>query len=410
MLPPPDEFAAIDPGFARPLHRRRRTRWSAGAWLALCAVTMLGWSSATAIAARTTPAKNPAAGAAATRPSAAPGDYGKRADVDAFIDSLVSGDGFLRSDLVALFGQVQRQTRVIDAMSRPLVQPPKWFEYSPQFLSEERIDGGVQFWKANQSLLVRVEAEYGIPAEVIVAIIGVETFYGRNTGGYRVIDALSTLAFDYPRRSEFFTRELRQFLLLSRELGVSPLAPRGSFAGAMGIAQFMPGSYRAYGVDYDRDQRVDLWRSPADVVGSIANYLARHDWAPGKPVLEPMTIRPESVDLVVRKLDGGISERRPLEAWRRDGVEGEPSLEATGDDLVGVVLLERAEGPSYWLAFNNFYVITRYNRSRLYAAAVWELARAIRARRVAEASVPTSSQTPRAVLSSAPSPSFAPGR
>jgi len=217
-----------------------------------------------------------------------------------------------------------------------------------------------------------------------VAIIGVETFYGRNVGNYRVIDALTTLAFDYPRRTAFFRGELRDFLLLARDERISPLAPKGSFAGAIGVPQFMPGSIRRYAVDYDGDGRVDLWRSGDDAIGSVANYLARHDWLRGQPIWSKAMIAPSQRDAAFRRLDGGISERRPLAAWNDDGVAAQRLPDPMSAEPVGLLALEEApagdgDATSLWIAFPNFYVITRYNKSRLYAAAVTSLAEALRA-------------------------------
>ena len=268
-------------------------------------------------------------------------------------------------------------------MQRPLLEPPKWYDYAPSFLSPARIDGGVAYWNAHADDLARAEERFGVPAEIVVAIIGVETFYGRNTGKHRALDALATLAFDYPRRAAFFRGELKAFLLLARDQHVAPTEIRGSFAGALGVPQFMPGSYREFAVDFDGDGRIDLWDSPADIVGSVASYLARHDWQRGQPVLLPAAIADDSRDAADRKLDGGISERRTLEAWAIDGVAAAAAPPDLAPDPVGLLLLEErdAEGvevASYWIACQNFYVLTRYNRSRLYAAAVHELALAIR--------------------------------
>jgi membrane-bound lytic murein transglycosylase B len=315
-----------------------------------------------------------------------PHAYAQRADVRAFIDELAAEPGFVRSDLRHWFAAARFQPKIVAAMQRPIVEPPKWFEYSPQFLTPERIDGGVAYFRAHRDELERAEREYGVPAEIIVGIIGVETFYGRNLGGYRVFDALTTLAFDYPRRAAFFKGELKEFLRLARDERFSPLAPRGSFAGAMGVPQFMPGSYRRYAIDFDGDGHVDLWNSGADVVGSVAHYLARHDWQPGQPVLLPAIIDPDQRDAVHARLDGGISERRSLDAWDADGVTVYALPEELPVEPVGLVLLEAApidgnEAATYWIACPNFYVITRYNRSRLYAAAVWYLAEAVKAAR-----------------------------
>ena len=305
-----------------------------------------------------------------------PAPYDRRPETRAFIDMLASEDGFDRGELVQLFAQARYLSKVVAAMSRPVLAPPKWYEYAPQFLNPERIDAGLDFWRANAATLDRAQAEFGIPPEVIVAIIGVETYYGRQLGGYRVFDALTTLAFDYPRRGDFFRAELEQFLLLTRAAGVSPLAPIGSYAGASGLPQFMPGSMRAYALDYDHDGRIDLSGDAADAIGSVANFLARHDWQPGGPVLVPARVDPAAADIVARTADGGIGERRPLTAWARDGVAA--ALPAhPGSDPVGLLMLEEADGPSYWLTFGNWYVLTRYNRSRLYATAVWQLAQAL---------------------------------
>ena len=309
--------------------------------------------------------------------------YAQRPDVRAFIDELVTERGFDRRELSQSFAAARFQPKIVAAMDRPIVEPPKWYEYGPSFLKPERIDGGVAFWKRNAAELARAEAEYGVPAEIIVAIIGVETFYGRNLGSFRVLDALTTLAFDYPRRATFFRGELKEFLRLTREQGISPLVPKGSFAGAMGIPQFMPGSYRRFAVDFDDDGHTDLWGSPPDVIGSVANFLARHDWEPGQPVVLPAAIDDGERDAVLRKLDGGISERRTLEAWESDGVTADALPSQRPVNPVGLLLLEEApvagaERAGYFIACANFFVITRYNRSRLYAAAVWSLAEAVR--------------------------------
>ncbi len=302
-----------------------------------------------------------------------------RPEVQAFIAELAATDGFDAAALLRVFAQVRTQPKVVAAMSRPLVAPPKWHEYFPQFLSPSRVEGGVAFWRDNAAALARAQTEFGVPAEVIVAIIGVETFYGRNTGSYRVIDALSTLAFDYPRRAEYFRGELKQFLRLAREQGISPLEPQGSFAGAIGLPQFMPGSIRAYAVDFDGDGRIDLAGDVVDAIGSVGNYLARHGWQPGQPVMQVVAPDPETQDRISRLLDGGMTERRGLAAWVRDGVVGFEIPDDLAPDPAGMVLLELPADSSYWLVYNNWYVLTRYNRSRLYASAVWQLAQAVSA-------------------------------
>jgi len=307
--------------------------------------------------------------------------YGPRDDVRAFAAEVSAETGLDRRNVERWLAAARFQPQIVTLMSKPIVEPPKWFEYAPPFLSAARVAGGVAWWRANEDALDRAEATWGVPPEIVAAIVGIETNYGRVTGSFRVIDALATLAFDYPRRATFFRGELKEFLLLSREQGFTPLVPKGSFAGAMGVPQFMPGSFRRYAVDFDGDARVDLWGSAADVVGSVANYLARHDWQPGGPTIVPAAIADEHRDAVLRRLDGGTSERRPLEAWAADGV-GPATLVEPVDEPVGLLMLEESStDASYWIAYPNFYVITRYNRSRLYASAVISLAEAIRAAR-----------------------------
>lgn len=308
--------------------------------------------------------------------------YADRDDVRTFIAEMSAQHGFDARELERWLASARFQPKIVELMSRPILEPPKWFEYAPQFLAQARVDAGVAFWNAHAPILARAEGETGVPAEVIVSIIGVETFYGRHTGSHRVIDALATLAFDYPRRAAFFRGELKEFLLLSREQGFSPLAPKGSFAGAMGLPQFMPGSYRRYAVDFDRTGRADLFDSAEDAIGSVANYLARHDWQRGQPVLLPARIATEQRDSIVRRLDGGLSERRLASMWAADGVTPVAWPGVVGPEPLGLLLLEESGSESsYWIACHNFYVITRYNRSRLYATAVWQLAQAIRAAR-----------------------------
>lgn len=314
-----------------------------------------------------------------------PAGYAARDDVRAFVDQMANEHGFDRAELLRTFARARYQRAIVVAMDRPLLEPPKWYAYARPFLAPERVAAGIAYWSAHSDDLARAEARFGVPAEIIVAILGIETFYGQYAGNYRVFDVLATLAFDYPRRAAFFRGELKQFLLLTRELRMAPLAAKGSFAGAMGVPQFMPGSYRTYAVDFDGSGHPDLWRSPADIVGSVANYLARHDWQPGRPVLRMAAIADAAQDTVLRRLDGGLSERRTADAWAADGVTAVDTAVETADDPVGLLLLEEmrdgVEGASYSIAFNNFYVLTRYNRSRLYAAAVYELAQAIKAAR-----------------------------
>ena len=323
--------------------------------------------------------------AAAAKPKAKPqaSDYAHRSDVRAFAREVAEESGLATRDVERWLAAAKFQPRIVALMDRPLLEPPKWFAYAPPFLSQDRIDAGARFWRDNEASLARAEEIFGVPPQIIVAIIGVETFFGRNTGGFRVIDALATLAFDYPRRAPFFRGELKEYVMLARDQGFSPLEAKGSFAGAMGMPQFMPGSYRRFAVDFDGDGHSDLWRSNADVIGSIGNYLMRHDWQRGEPVLAPAAVTAEARDGVLRRLDGGISERRPLAAWQLDGVTLRDGGQEQRSDPAGLLLLEEgSEGSvSLWIAYPNFYVITRYNKSRLYAAAVWALSERIKSAR-----------------------------
>ena len=285
-------------------------------------------------------------------------------------------------EIMLLLHDARFKQSIVDAISRPAEAKP-WFEYRPIFVTDKRIRGGVEFWRENADLISQAAEEYGVDPQVIVAIIGVETFYGGNTGGYRVLDALTTLSFYYPDtgndRSDFFSRELTQFLLLGNEEDLPLREVTGSYAGAMGLGQFMPSSYRVYAVDMDGDDRRDLWSSMPDVIGSVANYLHRHGWEAGEPVAVPATVSPDADLSLVAKRD--FTARTSIEELAAAGFStGAPVGGAAGGSaLATVVRLEEQEGDSYWITFGNFYVITRYNRSPLYAMAVFELSEAIRA-------------------------------
>jgi len=299
--------------------------------------------------------------------------YGERAEVQAYIGDLVQRHGFAEKELQALFSKVQRVDGVMQLMSPP--ERPPWEQYRSIFITEPRIEGGVAFWKANRRLLARAEKEYGVPAQYIVAIIGVETFYGKNMGRWRVIDALSTLAFDYPSRAPFFRSELEQYLLLARERGLDVFSLRGSYAGAIGIPQFMPGSLRRYGVDFDGDGAVDLRRSNADAIGSVGNFLKSHGWRAGEPVIYRAKVVSEEAKKYV---DGSVTPKYPLKELLGAGLELEPAPESS--DALGVLV---ALGDEHRVGLQNFWVITRYNRSAFYATVVSDLAAALAERQSA---------------------------
>ena len=265
---------------------------------------------------------------------------------------------------------------IVDAISRPAEAKP-WYDYRPIFITDKRIKGGIEFWKENEKLIAQASEQFGVDPQFIVAIIGVETLYGRITGSYRVLDALTTLSFYYPDtgndRSAFFSSELMNFFILGDEERISLDDVTGSYAGAMGLGQFMPSSYREYAVDLDGDGRRDLWSSMADIIGSVANYLHRHGWEPGQPVTYPAIVS-ENADMnLVTKRD--FKPKKSVTEIAGGGFKlAEP---VSGDALAAVAGLEEEDGYHYWLTFKNFYVITRYNRSPLYAMAVFELSEAI---------------------------------
>ncbi|WP_439859822.1 lytic murein transglycosylase B [Pseudomonas sp. MBLB4136] len=296
-------------------------------------------------------------------------EYENSPQVAEFVAEMTRDYGFAGEQLLELFAQVERKQAILDAISRPAEKVKPWSAYRPIFITEARVARGVEFWKQHQAALTRAEQEYGVPPQVIVAIIGVETFYGGNTGSYRVADALSTLAFDYPPRAPFFRKELREFLMLAREEQVDPLGVKGSYAGAMGLPQFMPSSFRAYAVDFDGDGRINIWSNPVDAIGSVASYFKRHGWQPGEPVASAARVEGEQVE---QGLSPGLDPLHNVGELRRLGWT---SADALDDELpVTAFRLDGAEGPEYWLGLPNFFVITRYNRSVMYAMAVNQLA------------------------------------
>ena len=277
-------------------------------------------------------------------------------------------DGAWARDLLAA---AERKQSILDAIARPAEKTKPWHEYRDIFLTQRRVDSGVKFAKAHQETLAKVAARTGVPPEMIVAIIGVETFYGRITGNYRVIDALATLAFDYPKRAPFFRRELVNFLVLASQSGKDPLSLKGSYAGAMGYGQFMPSSYLSYAVDFDGDGIRDIWDNPDDAIYSVANYFLAHGWQPGAPVV----VRADANTPDEALFDGQLKPRRTVGELVTAGLA--PTEPLYTDLPVTPLRLEGEQGPEYWLGLDNFYVITRYNHSAMYALAAWQLSEAI---------------------------------
>jgi len=298
----------------------------------------------------------------------------RRPDVQAFIGELVQNDGFKQSYVETVFGGIESKQSILDAMSRPAEKVKPWFEYRDIFLTPRRISAGVDFFREHEARLRQISSSTGVPAEIIAAILGVETFYGTRTGSYRAVDALATLAFDYPPRSAFFRSELRQLFLLARDeqLDISTLT--GSYAGALGPPQFIPSSYRNYSVDGSGDSRRDLLQNWDDIMASIANYFVKHNWQPGQPIATRAEFARDAVlptgptELVLKDTVGSLA---------RQGVQFTTDLPATAPAIL--VTLKGEDGDEYWVGFQNYYAITRYNRSTMYALAVFQLSEAIAA-------------------------------
>ncbi len=337
------------------------------------------------------PSAKSAAKSAIRKVAATPDDLGEFAnftqwkEVSEFIDQMIDQHGFERAELEAIF----RKTRYVDTTIQlikpaPPGRPKNWHAYRERFVEPVRINAGVAFWNANAEALARAEEQYGVPAEIIVGIIGVETIYGRNTGNFRVLDALTTLSFDYPdtpnrvSRMKFFRGELENTLLFARESGIDPFTLLGSYAGAIGWPQFMPGSIRKYAVDFDGDGRIDLRNSPVDAIGSVAHFLAEHGWQRGEPIVFPATVSNaesgRSWDIFIGQ---GLEAKFKLDELKAAGVA--PGVEPPADMQFGLVDLQNGGEPTeYWLGAANFYAITRYNRSFFYAMSVVDLGRAVR--------------------------------
>jgi membrane-bound lytic murein transglycosylase B len=285
-----------------------------------------------------------------------------------FINEMVAKHQFKREELVKVFEEAQYRQDVIDAINMPATMKP-WLDYRATFIDQKRIDGGINFWRKHVKSLAHASKLYGVPQEIIVAIIGVETMYGKNAGNFRTLDALTTLAFSYPRRAEFFRNELEQYLLLAREQGFNLLNIKASYAGALGIPQFMPSSYRKLAVDFNGDGKIDLMKGEEDAIGSVASYLKQYGWKEDEPVAVRAKIENES-----RPNDVGAA--RSIAAWEALGV----SPVGNFDDGVYAYLLDFTlpDGKEYWLGFNNFAVITTYNNSSYYAMTVYQLALELR--------------------------------
>ncbi len=299
-------------------------------------------------------------------------NYAEHARFEEFATELEAEHGIKPAQAKEWLTQAKRLESVLKAISRPAEKTKTWADYRKIFLTEKRINQGKQFIIDNAELLEKAEQEFGVPKEIISAIIGVETFYGKRQGSYRVLDSLSTLAFDYPKRSLFW-RELKHFFVMSQEQHVDPGEVKGSYAGAMGYGQFIPSSYRRYAVDYDNDGLKDLWHNKADAIGSVANYFKRHGWKKDQAVTQRVRVSGDQYQDAVNdrlKPKWNVSELKAL------GVV--PTEDVADDASATLVKLMGENGAEFWLGNHNFYVITRYNHSRMYAMAVYQLSQAIK--------------------------------
>lgn len=306
--------------------------------------------------------------------AAGPATLDRVTEIDPFVAGLELRLGVPADETRALLADARVLDSVLEAIQRPAERKP-WHEYREIFITGKRIARGADFWRDHADSLARASERFGVPPEIIVAIIGVESFYGTYRGRLRVLDSLATLGFRYPRRSSFFLSELEEFVLLSSEERLDPRSIKGSYAGAMGIPQFISSSYRRYAIDFDGDGVRDLIGSPEDAIGSIGNYLAMHGWRAGGAVAVPAEVEGEEYRTVVEQ---GIKPHASLASIRAAGVGF--SVEADQEEQGALLEFETKNGHEYWVGLTNFYVITRYNHSRLYALAVLQLAEGIRER------------------------------
>jgi len=297
-----------------------------------------------------------------------------RPEVVAFIDSMVEQHDFDREALRDVLGAADVKQSILDAIAKPAERTKNWAEYRKIFITPERIRAGAVFWADNQEALQVVSESTGVPIEMLVGIIGVETYFGRITGNYRVLDALATLAFSYPPRSKFFRRELEEYLLLVREEGMQATDATGSYAGAMGRPQFMPSSYRAYAVDSTDDGKRDIWNNWTDVAGSIANYFLKHGWKPGEEVTARASLG-GGWQGAIPQPKNTLKATETVASLSRQGVMFVTDL--PGDSNSELLTYEGADGLEHWVGFHNFFVITRYNHSAMYALAVHQLGQEI---------------------------------
>ena len=302
-------------------------------------------------------------------------NYRDQEDVKKFVNEMVEKHGFNKGEVETLLAGAEKKQSILDAISRPAEKRLEWKGYRKIFLTNDRISRGKVFLDKYEAVFDRAEKEFGVPREIIAAILGVETRYGKNRGSYRVIDALSTLAFDYPPRSKFFRSELEQVLLLSREQNFNPQDLKGSYAGAMGYGQFIPSSYRNFAVDFDGDGVADILNNPVDAIGSVANYFKKHKWIEGQPVTGKANIEGDNYEKAIYPNLKPKYTLEEMKSWGISSVDGF-DLKEKGK----LIKLEGKAGTEFWLGMHNFYVITRYNHSHLYAMAVYQLSEELKSK------------------------------
>jgi len=298
------------------------------------------------------------------------------ADVQKFINEMVKEHGFKKNELNTLFSQVKVKQKILDAISRPAEKSKPWHEYRKIFLTQKRIENGVKFWQENIDIINYAEKVYGVAPQIMVAIIGVETYYGRLQGSYRVMDALSTLAFKYPKRSKFFRSELKHFLIMSQEQNFDPLIKTGSYAGAMGMGQFIPSSFQSYAIDFDGDGEKNIWTNNSDAIGSVANYFKRHGWKKDQPVTDQLKLNKENTISMDDACKRSCKPKLTVADFKDKGLQGKTSVNDQSPAIL--LILKQKNSKEYWLGYNNFYVISRYNHSTLYSMAVYQLSQEIK--------------------------------
>lgn len=292
--------------------------------------------------------------------------------IQTYINQLVKKYNFNKTKLTRIMDQAQYNPKVIHWITHPFEKKP-WDYYRHFFLRQDRIDNGVVYWNTHRKILSDVQKRYGVDPSVIIAIIGIESFYGKRTGTYNILNALTTLSFYYPKRQKFFKSELTQFLLLTRHEKLNPLNLKGSYAGALGIPQFMPSSYRHYGVDYSNNQSIDLFTNHFDAIASIGNYIDKAGWQPGRPVAVPAIVKKNIPKKLISK--SGYP-RYTIRQLRRYGIR--PETKVPGKTKAALIVMHNTDSDEYWLVFRNFRAIMRYNPRTTYALAVYELSSVIK--------------------------------